>query len=86
MTSLTLPFQVDLKDVHLSDEQFYQLCVNNPDLVLERNSQGALILMSPVGGESGSHELELGIDLGIWNRRTQLGKVFSRRRVRYGCA
>ncbi|MDA0265765.1 MAG: Uma2 family endonuclease [Cyanobacteria bacterium] len=77
MTSLTLPLQVDLKDVHLSDEQFYQLCINNPNLVLERNPQGALILTSPVGGESGSHELELAIDLGLWNRKTQLGKVFS---------
>ncbi|MGB3495667.1 MAG: Uma2 family endonuclease [Elainellaceae cyanobacterium] len=77
MTSLTLPLTIDLKHVHLSDEQFYQLCINNPDLVVERDAQGALILMSPVGGEGGSYELELGADLAIWNRRTKLGKVFS---------
>lgn len=77
MTSLTLPLKFDLKNVHFTDEQFYQLCVNNPDLVLERNAKGELILMSPVGGESGNTELELGIDLGIWNRQTGLGKVFS---------
>lgn len=77
MTSLTLPLVFDMSYVHLSDEQFYQLCIHNPDISLERNAQGALIVMSPVGGESGNHEMELGIDLAIWNRKTQLGKVFS---------
>ena len=33
--------------------------------------------MSPVGGDSGNQEIELGADLVIWNRQTKLGKVFS---------
>jgi Uma2 family endonuclease len=77
MTALTLPLQVDLKHVHLTDEQFYQLCLSNPDLKIERTATGDLVFMSPVGGDSGNRELELGIDLGNWNRRTNLGKVFS---------
>jgi len=77
MTSLTLPLVFDLSQVQLTDRQFYQLCINNPDIPLERNAQGALIVMSPVGGDSGSYEMELGIDLGNWNRQTQRGKVFS---------
>lgn len=77
MTSLTLPLVFDLSQVQLTDQQFYQLCINNPDIPLERNAQGALIVMSPVGGDSGNYEMELGIDLGNWNRQTQLGKVFS---------
>ncbi len=77
MTSLTLPLKIDLQHVHLSDEQFYQLCINNPDLTVERDAQGALILMSPVGGDSGSRELQFGGELYVWNKRTQLGKVFS---------
>ena len=77
MTPLTLPLKVDLTHIPLTDAQFYQLCLNNPSLTIERDPQGALIFMSPVGGESGNTELELGIDLGIWNRRTKLGKVFS---------
>lgn len=31
MTALTFPFKVDLSRVHLTDEQFYQLCIDNPD-------------------------------------------------------
>ena len=77
MTALTLPLKVNLQQVYLSDEQFYQLCMSNPNLHLERDRQGALILMSPVGGESGNQELELGTDLALWNRETKLGKVFS---------
>lgn len=77
MTSLRLPLVLNLDRVYLSDEQFYQLCINNPEIPLERDRQGALIVMSPVGGDSGSYELELGTDLTIWNRQTQSGKVFS---------
>jgi Uma2 family endonuclease len=77
MSALTSALEIDMKHIQLTDEQFYQLCVKNPELNIERSAQGILILMPPVGGESGSRELELGIDLGLWNRRSKLGKVFS---------
>jgi len=47
MTSLTLPLVFDMSRVHLTDEQFYQLYVSNPEIPLERNAQGALIVVSP---------------------------------------
>ncbi|MEL6442072.1 MAG: Uma2 family endonuclease [Cyanobacteria bacterium J06621_8] len=62
---------------HLTDEQFYQLCLANQDLNLEMNAAGELIIVPPVGGESGNREAELITDLEIWNRQNQLGKVFS---------
>lgn len=74
---LTLPLKLDLQHVHLTDEQFYQLCIHNPEWNIEQNAKGALIVMSPVGGESGEREADYIIDLGNWNRQTQLGKVFS---------
>ena len=63
--------------INLSDEQFYQLCVVNQDLSLELNATGKLIIVPPVGGESGNQEADLITDLNIWNRQTGLGKVFS---------
>ena len=63
--------------IRLSDEQFYQLCVVNRDLSLELNARGELIIVPPVGGESGNQEADLITDLNIWNRQTKLGKVFS---------
>ena len=35
------------------------------------------MVMSPVGGESGSQEMNLGGELYLWNKQTNLGKVFS---------
>jgi Uma2 family endonuclease len=77
MNALTEPLSIDLSTIHLTDDQFYQLCIANSDLRLELTSQGVLIVMPPAGGDSGNREMELGTDLAIWNRRTKLGKVFS---------
>jgi Uma2 family endonuclease len=71
------PIRLDFSPIHLSDEQFYQLCIANPEQPLELTAKGVLVVMSPVGGESGEREADLIVDLGIWNRKTGLGKVFS---------
>lgn len=71
------PLTLNLKAVHLTDDQFYQLCQNNRELKFERTAKGELIIMPPVGGESGNREADLIIDLGIWNRQTGLGYTFS---------
>lgn len=77
MTTLDLPLEINLEAVHFTDEQFYQLCIHNPELAIEQNAQGVLIVMPPVGGESGNQEMEVGGELYLWNKQTQLGKVFS---------
>jgi len=66
-----------LDTVNLTDEQFYRLCLVNGDRQLERNAQGDLIVMPPVGGLSGNREANFIADLVFWNRQTGLGKVFS---------
>ncbi|MBD2311415.1 Uma2 family endonuclease [Desertifilum sp. FACHB-1129] len=71
------PLILNLDAVSLTDEQFYAVCQSNRELKFERNPQGQLIIMSPVGGESGNREADLIIDLGLWNRQTGLGYVFS---------
>jgi Uma2 family endonuclease len=68
---------LNLSSLKLTDEQFYQLCITNPEQPLELTAEGVLIVVPPVGGESGNRELELGTDLSIWNRASGLGKVFS---------
>jgi len=68
---------VNLKSIiDLTDEQFYQLCLKNSDVKFERNAQGDIIIMSPTGGETGKHNLEIAVDLGIWNRQHKLGVCF----------
>ena len=62
--------------VKLTREQFYELCAANPELKLERNANGELVIMSPTGGETGTWNSDITIDLGIWNRQTATGKTF----------
>ena len=63
--------------IEFTDQQFYQLCQEHQGLKFERTAEGELVIVSPVGGESGSREADLIGDLVYWNRQTQLGKVFS---------
>lgn len=62
--------------IDLNEDRFYQLCRNNPELKFERTAKGELIVMPSTGGETGRRNSNLIIDVGIWNRKTQLGQVF----------
>ncbi|MEC4990764.1 MAG: Uma2 family endonuclease [Oscillatoria sp. PMC 1068.18] len=72
MTNLTINFQ----SVELSDEQFYQLCLNNRNLRFERNAIGDLIIMSPTGGETSNRNGRLIQQLFNWSDRNQTGISF----------
>jgi Uma2 family endonuclease len=74
MTTITLNLD---PIIHLTDEQFYQLCMANKDVSLELNAQGELIIVPPVGGESGRSEADLNFKVSLWNYQTKLGIVFS---------
>lgn len=56
-------------------EHFEQLCQLNPELRLETNERGELIVTSPTGFETGSNNADLIIQMGIWNRQYKLGIV-----------
>jgi Uma2 family endonuclease len=60
----------------VTPEDFDQLCLDNPDLRLELTKDGELIAMPPTGGETGNRNLNLGVEVGIWNRQTNLGSAF----------
>jgi Uma2 family endonuclease len=68
---------LDISNVKFTAEQFERLCESNPDRMLELTAEGVLIVMTPLGCESGNRESELGGELLIWNRQTKLGKTFS---------
>ncbi len=67
---------LDLSGLQITRGQFQQLCQVNPDLQLELGRNGELILMAPTFGISGERNASLIIQVGIWNDRTNLGKVF----------
>ncbi len=73
MTFMTVNFN---SIINLTEEQFYQLCINNPDTKFERNADGEIIIMSPTGGETGKRNTDLVGQFWLWNRQTKLGEVF----------
>ena len=73
MTALTVNFN---SIIDISDEQFYQLCLDNPDTKFERNAKGEIMIMPPTGGETGKRNAKLIARFIIWNEQTQLGEVF----------
>lgn len=73
MTAITIKFNNILR---LTDDQFYQLCRDNPEIKFERNIRGEITIMSPTGGETGKQNASIIADFVIWNRQTKLGIVF----------
>ena len=61
---------------NLSRSQFRQIAIDNPDMKLERNKEGYLIIMAPTGGETGSFNSDLNGQLYVRNRTSQGGKIF----------
>lgn len=62
--------------IDLTDEQFFQLCLNNRDLRLERTAQGELIIMPPTGWKSGNQNSRLTQRLGNWADADGTGLAF----------
>ncbi|MBW4477934.1 MAG: Uma2 family endonuclease [Tolypothrix brevis GSE-NOS-MK-07-07A] len=73
MTAITINFNNIVK---LNDDQFYQLCRDNPDVKFERKVSGELIVMPPTGGETGKRNAKLTARFVLWNEQTELGEVF----------
>jgi Uma2 family endonuclease len=73
MTAITFNLNPIVK---LTDDQFYQLCRENPDVKLERNAKGEIIIMPPTGGETGNRNFEIAVEFGVWNRQHKLGVCF----------
>lgn len=50
----------------LTDDELFRICVANKELRIERDSQGQLIIMSPVGSKSSNLNLKLNGMFWLW--------------------
>jgi Uma2 family endonuclease len=62
--------------LHVTPEQFDELCRKNPDLRLELTANGELVVMAPTFSISGKRNGELCYQVCHWNKQTKLGEVF----------
>jgi Uma2 family endonuclease len=73
---LDLPLKLNIQAAHLSDEQFLQLCQENPDLRIEMNAGGELVIMPPTGMKTGVRNSTLTFLLTGWSREDGSGITF----------
>lgn len=60
----------------MSEEGFYQFCIANPNLRIERNAKGEIIIVAPAGAESDHRNVELTSQLNAWAKQDGRGRVF----------
>ncbi len=60
----------------MTDEGFYKLCIENPELRIERTPNGQIIITPPTTSETGRQNFEISMEIGLWNRQYKLGHVF----------
>ena len=67
---------LDVKEVGLTREQFFQLCRDNSDFFLELSAQKELIIMSPPGANTSRRNAIIIQRLGNWAEKDRTGVVF----------
>lgn len=72
-TTMEVPHGVRLK---VDPEGFAALCAANPELRLERDADGGVIVMTPASSDGSARNMVLSGRLWAWNEGERLGKVF----------
>jgi Uma2 family endonuclease len=60
----------------MSREQFLAFCEANSHFHIERNENQQILIMAPVGGETGTRHSDIVFAVQLWNTQTKLGKTF----------
>jgi Uma2 family endonuclease len=76
MPELTAPVKLNVRRTKLTEEQFMQLCQENPELRLELTAQQELVIMAPAGSESGWRSGEVFYSLTAWAKKDGTGLSF----------
>lgn len=62
--------------VQLDDAQFFAFCQLNPELQIERNCAGDILIMAPTAGSSGRRNFRLAALFGVWEQQEGSGQCF----------
>lgn len=64
------------KSRRLSDDDFFQMCRDNPDARIEMDRNGDIEIMAPTGTETGIKNLKLSVRFGTWAEKDGTGEAF----------
>ncbi len=72
-----LPAKLTLNpELAMSDDEFFDFCVANPDVWFERTEEGEIIIVPPAGAESDNRCVDIVSQLNTWAKRDGRGKAF----------
>jgi Uma2 family endonuclease len=78
--SVKTPLPIDLSSLidlsQMSDAQFYEFCLTNPDLRIERNANGEIVVMPPAFSDTGNRNGRIFGQLFVWAEADGTGEVF----------
>lgn len=69
-------------DAQMSDQQFYEFCHTNPELRIERNANGEVIIMLPAFADTGNRNGRIFGQLYIWSEIDGTGEDHSQEKSR----
>jgi Uma2 family endonuclease len=75
-TTLPIDLSALLTLPKMSDAQFYEFCRTNPELRIERNADGEVIVMAPAFSDTGHRNLKISQQVGNWADADGTGEVF----------
>jgi len=64
------------EDIQMTEDEFFQFCQENRELKFERTKEGNIIVMTPIGLDTGERNSEINFELSQWNRQSNYGRVF----------
>lgn len=71
------PLMIDLPWIMLmTEEQFYEFCLANRDLRIERSASGEVIVMPPAFSDTGNRNFNMALQLGNWSELDGKGLGF----------
>ncbi|WP_410510519.1 Uma2 family endonuclease [Nodosilinea sp. E11] len=78
--SVKTPLPINLSSLlampQMSDDQFYDFCQTNPDLRIERNADGEIVVMPPAFADTGNRNGRVFGQLYVWAEADGTGEVF----------
>jgi len=63
------------KNDSMTDKEFFNFCVQNKELRIERDSNKQIYIIAPTGFEISNFNSDITAELIIWNRKVKKGKV-----------
>jgi len=60
----------------MDEGEYFEFCARNPELRIERNAHGEIIIMPPAGAETGFRNSDLTAQLAMWSKGDGRGRAF----------